>query len=692
MPNRLAAETSPYLLQHAGNPVDWYPWGHEALERAKDEDRPILLSVGYSSCHWCHVMERESFENPSIARLMNDLFVNIKVDREERPDIDQIYMKAVQAMSGRGGWPMTVFLTPDGIPFFGGTYYPPEPRPGIPSFPDLLNAIHEAWQNRRDEVQEGSTRLLVALEKASTPSKSGLTASLQLVDSAVSTLNRRYDSEYGGFGAAPKFPQPVTLELLLRHYARTGERASLIMAVNTLKRMAAGGMRDHVGGGFHRYSVDARWLVPHFEKMLYDNALLARVYLNAWKLTGSDDLVDIVTEVLDDLIEDFTDVGGGFYSARDADSEGVEGRFYVWSPDKVSDALGDEAELFCRAYDITHEGNFEGESILHLPDPIEAVAKSEGIPVSELEAILTRGRAALLKLRNERVEPFRDEKIIVSWNAFAIRAFADAGAALGRSDYVERAIQAAEFIWSEMRENERLLHSSIEGRTSGLAYLDDVAGLGNALLSLHAATLDSKWLDRAFSLADEVLDLFFDEESGTVFDSAHDMEDLIVRPRDATDGATPSGPSLAAELFARAGALKNDIRYRQAARSIVDHEVESMEEFGTAFGRMLSVVDRLEANPVEVALFVPADSDPIPLLTAVHEYFLPGGVIAGIISDQGEPDKKQTGNGPTEGTPLFLGRGPLNGQPTAYVCEHYVCDLAQNDPAALRDRLARTRT
>lgn len=692
MPNRLAAQTSPYLLQHAENPVDWYPWGPEALQRARDEDRPILLSVGYSSCHWCHVMERESFEDPSIAHLMNDFFVNIKVDREERPDIDQIYMRAVQAMSGRGGWPMTVFLTPDGIPFFGGTYYPPESRPGIPSFPDVLHAIDEAWRNRRDEVQDGGSRLLAALEKASAPRKSEISASLELVDAAVSTLSQRYDAKHGGFGAAPKFPQPVTLEILLRHYARTGDRESLTMAVHTLRRMAEGGMRDHLGGGFHRYSVDARWLVPHFEKMLYDNALLARVYLNAWKLTGSDDLADIVVEVLDDLIKDFSDFGGGFYAARDADSEGVEGRFYVWSPDEVSEALGDEAELFCRVYDVTPEGNFEGDSILHLPDSIEAVAKSEGKTLSELELAMARGRAALLARRRDRVEPFRDEKIIVSWNAFAIRAFADAGAALGRSDYVERAVQAADFIWSELRTDERLLHSWINGKPSGFAYLDDHAGLGNALLSLHAATLDSKWLDRAFSLADDVLKFFYDDESGTVFDSAHDTDELILRPRDPTDGATPSGPSLAAELFARAGTLRNDIRYRRATRTIVDHEVEAMRQFGTAFGRMLSVVDRLEASPVEVALFVPAESDAGPLLTAAHEEFLPGGVIAGMIADANEFDQKSAASGSQEDIPLFSGRGPVNGQPTVYVCEHYECDLAQTDPTALRQRLARTRT
>jgi len=685
MPNRLASETSPYLLQHADNPVDWYPWGPEAFERAEAEDRPILLSVGYSSCHWCHVMERESFDDPSIAGLMNELFVNIKVDREERPDVDQIYMKAIQAMSGQGGWPMTVFLTPDRKPFFGGTYYPPEPRPGIPAFPDVLRAIDEAWRNRREEVQAGSTRLLSALRQASEPRTHTRSASLALVDTAAQELHRRFDATHGGFGAAPKSPQPVTLEILLRHHARTSDPSSLTMAVHTLRRMAAGGMRDHLGGGFHRYSVDARWLVPHFEKMLYDNALLARVYLDAWKLTGSDDLATVVVQVLDDLADDFTDSRGGFYAARDADSEGVEGRFYVWSLDEVTEVLGDDAPLFCRAYDVSQSGNFEGSSILHLPHPIEAIAASEQRSVSELDDLLARGRTALLERRSGRVEPFRDEKVIVSWNAFAIRAFAEAGAALGRADYVGRAVRAANFIWDHLRADDHLLHTWIDGHASGRGFLDDYAGLGNALLSLHAATLDPVWLERALMLSDEVLERFYDEESGTVFDTSHDAETLVVRPRDPVDGATPSGASLAAELFARAGALTDQARYRNAARTVVAHEVEAMEQYGSAFGRMLSVVDRLEAASVEVALLAPTDSDPSALIQAAHAEFLRGGVIAGSMRAGDRTDDASD-----DSIPLLRGRGPVQGRPTAYVCENYACDLPETDPDTVRDRLAKS--
>lgn len=682
MPNRLASETSPYLLQHAENPVDWYPWGEAARRAAEERDRPILLSIGYSSCHWCHVMERESFEDPAIAGLMNELFVNIKVDREERPDVDQIYMKAVQAMSGRGGWPMTVFLTPEGVPFFGGTYYPPVPRPGIPSFPDVLKAISDAWENRRDEVVAGGARLLDALAQSVVPPPSDATAGVELVDSAVAALERRYDPTHGGFGAAPKFPQPVTLEAVLRHHARTGDPTALTMAVHTLRRMAAGGMRDHLGGGFHRYSVDERWLVPHFEKMLYDNALLARVYLDAWKLTGSDDLAAIVKEVLDDLVDDFSDELGGFYAARDADSEGVEGRFYVWSRSDVAQLLGDDAALFCRAYDVTDRGNFEGANILHLPHPVEAIAAAEAVPTGELEAILARGRRVLFEARAEREAPFRDEKVIVAWNAFAIRAFAEAGAALGRPDYLERAGRAADFVWGSLRLEGRLLHSWIGGEASGSAFLDDYAGLGNALFSLHEATLDARWLDRALGLADEVLERFFDEDVDNVYDTAHDAETLIMRPRDATDGATPSGPSLAAELFARAGAVTDDERYRRAARAIVDAEVATMRQFGPAFGRMLSVVDRLEADPTEVAIVVPENSDPAEMMRAVHADFHRAVVITGRHEGASE-------GGRTAALPLLAGRGAVGGLTTAYVCRNYACELPETEPTEVRVRLRR---
>jgi uncharacterized protein YyaL (SSP411 family) len=675
MPNRLAHESSPYLRQHAENPVDWYPWGPEALERAKREDRPILLSVGYSSCHWCHVMERESFDDPSIAALMNHRFVNVKVDREERPDLDQVYMKAVQAMTGHGGWPMTVFLTPEGIPFFGGTYFPPEPRPGMPSFPQVLDAVHDAWVNRRDQVKEGGARLARALSAASLAA-GGRTAGTELLDQAARTLAGRYDPAHGGFGAAPKFPQPVTLELLLRYHMRTGEPAPLEMVVHTLRRMAAGGMRDHLGGGFHRYSVDERWLVPHFEKMLYDNALLARVYVDAWRLTGADDLRGIAEDTLDYVAADLGGEEGGFFSARDADSEGEEGLFYVWSPDEVHELLaaadlGDEdARLFCRAYDVTAGGNFEGRSILHLAHPLSAVAQAEGVEPADLELRLARARRILLERRSDRVPPFLDRKIIVSWNAFTIRAFAEAGAAFGRPDYVDLAEKAADFLLTRLRRDDRLLHSWIDGAASESggapiqAFLDDVGSLGNALLSLHGATLRRRWLDEGLALCEQILDDFWDDESGTVFDTSKRAEALIVRPRDAMDNATPSGPSLAAELLARAGHIAESDRYRTAARSIVDREAEALGRFGPAFGRMLSVLDRLEATPVEVVVVGGDDPRTAALVRAANAEAVADLVVIGWRDDE-DPAR----------VPLLRNRGRVDGRPAAYVCAGYTCRL-----------------
>jgi uncharacterized protein YyaL (SSP411 family) len=672
MPNRLARESSPYLRQHADNPVDWYPWGPEALECAVREDRPILLSVGYSSCHWCHVMEHESFEDPAVADLMNRLFVNVKVDREERPDIDQVYMKAVQAMTGQGGWPMTVFLTPMGTPFFGGTYFPPAPRPGMPSFAHVLTSVHDAWTNRRDDVEAGGARLLELLKRTSTGA-AGLEANPALIETAVRTLASRYDPRYGGFGGAPKFPQPVTLELLMRHHVRTGERAALDMVVHTLRSMATGGLRDHLAGGFHRYSVDERWLVPHFEKMLYDNALLAAAFFDAWRLTGADDLAEVVEETLDYLLTDLRDSKGGFHAARDADSEGEEGLFYVWTPAEVDEVLGpDEAPLFRRVYDVSDAGNFEGHSILHLPHPIDAVADAEGIAPADLRARLARSREALLRRRSQREHPFRDEKVIVSWNGLAIRTLAEAGVAFGRTDWVEAAVAAASFIQSTMRRDGRLRRSWIDGQASGPAFLEDHASLGNALLSLHAATLDPAWLDGALAECDTILEYFWDPDVGTVFDTPADGERLVVRARDAMDNATPSGVSLAAELLARAGHLTGDSRWGDAARAIVDREAESLERFGPAFGRLLSVLDRLNADPVEIVIAGGEDDATHALLRAAHGVFLRGAVVTGLQDD-----------GPSPDMPLLRGRGRVDGQAAAWVCRSFACRLPVTEPGAL---------
>ncbi len=676
MTNRLAAETSPYLRQHAENPVDWYPWGEEALARARTEDRPILLSIGYSSCHWCHVMERESFEDRDIAAVMNQLFVNIKVDREERPDLDQVYMKAVQAMTGGGGWPMTVFLTPEGVPFYGGTYFPPAPRHGLPSFSQVLRAAADAYHKRGDKVRESGAHLVSALAAATRadPAPTGP----ETLDAAVRALRSQYDPRNGGFGRAPKFPQPVTLELLQRHHVRTGDAQSLEMVEHTLRRMAAGGLRDHLGGGFHRYSVDARWLVPHFEKMLYDNALLARAYLHGHQLTGDPEFRAVAVETLDYLATDMLLPEGGFASARDADSEGEEGLFYLWTPEELAAVLpGEEAALFGRLYDVSPGGNFEGRSILHLPHPPAAVAEAEGLRPEELDARVQAARRTLLEVRSRREAPFRDDKILVSWNALAIRAFAEAGAALGVPRYLDIATGAAELLWETMRRDGRLLHVRMEGRAKIGGFLDDYAGLGNALLSLHGATLEARWLEASRWLADEVLTRFWEEETGTVYDTADDAEPLILRPRDAMDNATPSGPSLAAELLLRAGHVFDDDRYRSASARIIEREAAMLGRFGPAFGRMLSVLDASLAPPLEIAIVAPED-DPVTraLVATAHEGFRRNLTLIGNLGGADVLD-----------VPLLRGREPIDGRPTAYVCRAYACRLPVHDREALRGEL-----
>jgi uncharacterized protein YyaL (SSP411 family) len=678
MANRLGSESSPYLKQHAGNPVDWFPWGEEALAAARSRDCPILLSIGYSSCHWCHVMERESFEDAAVAALMNEHFVSIKVDREERPDLDSVYMKAVQAMTGGGGWPMTVFLTPEGVPYYGGTYFPPAPRHGMPSFAQVLKAAADAYRNRRDKVIESGTHLVTALAHASERSGTG-TADARLLDSVYHALTNQYDAVHGGFGRAPKFPQPVTLELLLRHHLRTGDIDALDMAVHTLRRMAAGGLRDHLAGGFHRYSVDARWLVPHFEKMLYDNALLASAYLYAHQVTGHGDLRVVAEQTLDYLAADMRAPGGGFCSARDADSEGEEGLFYVWTPEELEDLLPrDDARLFARVYDVSPGGNFEGRSILHLPHDPESVARAEGIPPDELAAALAKSRATLLEARANREPPFRDDKVLVSWNALAIRAFAEAGAALGRADHVELARESADFLWTALRPQGRLLHVFMDGEAKIDAFLDDHAALGNALLSLHGATLEVRWLDGVRWLCEEILERFWDESSGTVFDTASDAPALVLRPRDAMDNATPSGPSLAAELLARAGHVFDEDRYRKAARRILDYETEALERYGPAFGRMLSVLDRTLAEPVEVAVVARRGDSAAALVHEANRAFQRNLTVVG----------RRSGDA-AAAVPLLEGRDLVDGRSAAYVCRSYTCRLPVTEPGALRAEMDR---
>ena len=686
MANRLAKETSPYLLQHAGNPVDWHPWGEEAFALARETDRPLLLSIGYSACHWCHVMERESFADPATAAVLNASFVPVKVDREERPDVDQIYMRAVQAMAGHGGWPLTVFLTPEGVPFYGGTYFPPEPRHGTPSFREVLSAVGRAWATDRARVDESATGILEALERSGTAridvaeGVEAPEADEALAARAAHTLARSFDPVHGGLGGAPKFPQPMLLGFLMRFHHRTGDPQALALALHTLRRMAAGGMRDHLAGGFHRYSVDSRWLVPHFEKMLYDNALLARAYLEAWQVSGARDLRAVCESTIDYVLADLRHEGGGFFAARDADSEGVEGRFYVWTPEEVDEVLGpDDGALFRRTYDVSAAGNFEGKNILHLPHDLEALARSEKLEPDRFEALLARARGRLSAVRSGRPEPFRDTKVITSWNALMVRTLAEAGSALGRADYLDRARDGARFLLERLRSREgRLHHVWTDGASKIPALLEDVAALGIALLSLHEATLESEWLPPAAELAEDALARFWDPSEGAFFDGASDGEGLVVRPRETTDSATPAGNSLAVELLLRAGRLLEREEWRRVALGVIAREAGGIARWPSAFGYLLSALEGELAAPLDVVIVgEQGDARTAALLAAAHRPFVPARLVAGC--EPGQPAALDV--------PLLEGKRPPGGEPAAYVCRARVCGLPLTDPDRLLEEL-----
>jgi uncharacterized protein YyaL (SSP411 family) len=681
MPNRLANETSPYLLQHQDNPVDWYPWGPEALERSRRENRPILLSVGYSACHWCHVMEHESFEDPETARMMNEHFVNIKVDREERPDIDSIYMNAVQQMTGHGGWPMTVFLTPDGAPFYGGTYYPPEPRHGMPSFRQVLLGIAEAYRERRGDVDRSAEELRGALRQSMSMRGPAQTLDTPVLDRAYHALAARFDARHGGLGGAPKFPQPMTLEFLLRHWSRTGNPEALRMVEHTLRKMAGGGMYDQIGGGFHRYSVDAKWLVPHFEKMLYDNALLARAYLHAYQATGDAEYRRVVEEVLLYVQREMRSPEGGFYSAQDADSEGEEGKFYVWAPEEVDAVLGPEdGPLFRRFYDVTEAGNFEGKNILHMDRASEEVAREAGVPVVELERVLARGRELLYEARSERVWPGRDDKVLTSWNAMMLQSFAEAARVLGRSEYEEVAVESADFLLRELRRNGRLLRTWKGGEAKIDAFLEDHALLVDALIALYEATGDLRRVREARELAEQMLERFWEEEEGVFYDTAADAESLVVRPRDPFDNATPSGTSAAALALLRLASLTGEGRYARVAIQVLQGMGELLTRIPAAFGHLLSALDFHLAVPREVVVVGRrGEEDTEALLEVLRHGFRPNTLLA--LRDPG------AGGEVEELIPLLEGRTQLDGRATAYVCERYTCQLPVTDAQALEAQL-----
>jgi len=654
MPNRLAQETSPYLLQHRDNPVDWYPWGPEALERAREEDRPILLSVGYSACHWCHVMERESFEDPETAAYMNEHFVSVKVDREERPDVDAIYMEAVQAITGHGGWPMTVFLDPDGVPFYGGTYFPPDESRGMPSFRMVMEAVVHAFETQREEIREKAPIARARLGAIGEAEPRDLPGPAHL-DEAVQRLLAAADRGNGGFGSAPKFPPASSLELLLAR----GETEHVEL---TLDRMLAGGIYDQLGGGFARYSVDAVWLVPHFEKMLYDNALLAGAFLHGWQTLGHQRYRRVCEETLDWMLREMRGPEGGFYSALDADSEGEEGRFYVWTPEQVREVLGARADPVFQHYGVSEQGNFEGSNVLHLADGPEG-EEPEGL--AEL-------RRALFDARAQRVRPGLDDKRLTSWNALAIAALADAGAVLGRGDYLDAARTCAEFVLASLRDGDgHLLRTYKDGRAHLGAYLEDHAFLLEALLTLYEASFEERWFVAARELAETTIERFGDPERGGFYSTASDHEELIARRKEVGDHPIPSGNSSAAMGLLRLAALSGDRRYAEAAEGVFALFSEPAVRHPDAFAHLLRALDFHLSPTHEIAL---VGDDVGELASVVRERHRPHTVLAGGPEGTHEP-------------PLLQGRTTVDGQPAAYVCENFTCQLPVTDPAALRNQL-----
>jgi hypothetical protein len=665
MSNRLAKEISPYLLQHAHNPVNWYAWGEEAFDRARAEDKPVFLSIGYSACHWCHVMERESFESDDVAEILNEHFVSIKVDREERPDLDSIYMQAVQLMTGHGGWPMSVFLTPEGGPFYAGTYFPPDDRHGMPGFKRVLMHVADAYRSRRSDVEAASEEVRQAISSSLQPA-GRRTIEHHALDRAAALIAQSYDPVHGGFGGAPKFPPSMSLDFLMQVANRAGNRQYEEMIVNTLTKMARGGMYDQIGGGFHRYSVDARWLVPHFEKMLYDNALLARLYTRAWQWKKDPFFARIANEILGFVQREMTSPEGGFYSTLDADSEGEEGKFYVWSRREVMDTLGEEeGRVFCALYDISERGNWEGHSILNVPRDPEAVAADLGITLDQLSDIAARGKCKLYGVRSQRVRPARDEKILSAWNGWMLAAFAEACLAFDRYDDVVR--KNANFLLSRIDTNGRLIrHASVP------ALLEDYAGVAWGLTLAYEAVHERRYLDLARQLVDQILARFGDQERGGFYDTPIDHEKLITRPKDLFDNATPSGNSVACDALLRHALLFGREDYAQAATGALESIFPLAERFPSGFGCLLGVAEWRAGQPKEIAITGATDHASFRgLKRVIADQFLPHRVLV-------------AGNGSSD-LPLMQNRD--GNRVMAYVCEACMCTEPTADPERFRNLL-----
>ncbi len=674
MPNRLANETSPYLLQHANNPVDWYPWGTEALDLAQKEDRPILLSVGYAACHWCHVMAHESFENDDTARLMNELFVNIKVDREERPDIDGIYMQAVQAMTGHGGWPMTVFLTPLGEPFYGGTYFPPEDRQGMPAFRRVLQQVSDAYRSRRDSVMHTSAQIREMYDTTKMQARSEGTLGFHALDLAYRGVVQKYDVRHGGLDGAPKFPPTMILDFLLRYWRRTNTGFALEMVIDTFRAMWRGGIYDHIGGGFHRYAVDASWLVPHFEKMLYDNALIIRLGANLWQATHDEDTKRITEETIQWVRREMTSPEGGFYSSLDADSEGEEGKFYVWSEREMDELLGSDSGPVKAYYGVAKAGNFEGHNILHVRAQLAMVAAAASMSGELFDRIISDARATLYPVRARRAWPTRDDKILASWNGLMLRGIAVAARAFQNEEMSRMALRNAEFLYREMVNGGRVMRSHMKGQTRINGFLEDYAAVALGFLAVYEMTFDSRWVSRATDITHMMVELFWDAELGAFFDTAHDSEVLISRPRDVTDNAIPSGTSLAVDLLLTLSELTHDADMRRRGDFVIETLATPLIRYPTAFGHLLGVADMSTNGAVEVAIAGNrSDASFLALERVVADRYIPSLVLAGG----------------KEGPPVALldGREARNGKATAYVCRSYACEEPASTPAALAEQL-----
>ena len=670
MPNHLAQETSPYLLQHAENPVDWYPWGEEAFSRARAEDKPVLLSIGYSACHWCHVMAHESFENAEIASLMNENFINIKVDREERPDIDSIYMEAVQALTGGGGWPLTVFLTPEGKPFYGGTYFPPEDRHDMPGFPQVLRATADAYRTRRSHIEQAIKELLAAMSRQTNQSAAVEPLTVDILGKAHMALRQSFDSQNGGFGTAPKFPQPMTLEFLLRYSRRFKDTGSLEIVELTLEKMARGGIYDQLGGGFHRYATDSRWLVPHFEKMLYDNALLSHVYLHGYLATGKPLYRRIAEETLDYVLRDMTAPEGGFYSTQDADTEGVEGKYYLWTYDEIVQAVGEEQGRIIKDYfGVTDKGNFEGRNILHIANGTIPVAPGEIEPA----------KSSLLKKREQRIKPGRDDKVLASWNGLMLASLAEAAGVFERQDYLAAAVANGSFLLNSMISDGYLKRTYKDGVAKISGYLEDYALVIEGLLSLHQATFGGNWLRQAIKLAETMIELFWDDAAKTLYDTGDVHENLFVRPRSTYDAPMPSGPSAATSVLLKLAVLTDNEQFRQTASQSLRSMWNFLERYPLGFANWLCTLDFYLSTPKEIVIIGPRNSTATSeLLRALYSVWLPDKVVAAYDPDDSTPISELK---------LFEDRQMINNQPTAYVCENYTCKTPVTDPALLATQL-----